>query len=329
MIAGLRRWWPPSGRAYSGQAAGRSRTRAGGRGPGRMAYRGDGVRRYGASLGYLVGPADRRGSVASEEVARPALPGIAAAIVIELRYRTAPGRWVIAATVLGSGIAQLDATVVGIALPAIGREFGAGVIDPAVGRHRLHPDARRSPLVGGRPGRPPRPPPDVHHGTIWFAVASLAAGLAPTGPALIAARALAGGRGRRSHARQPGHHRGLLRSGRPLTGNRSLVGPGRGGGGGRALRGRMAHQRSVLAAGLLHQSAHGARRCPDLASPCAGVARPIGERAPGRDRGASGHPGSGRAIYGLIEGPALGWGSATTLAALLGGVVLLVAFVLG
>ena len=34
-----------------------------------------------------------------------------------LRYRTAAGRWVIAATVLGSGMASIDATVVGIAVP--------------------------------------------------------------------------------------------------------------------------------------------------------------------------------------------------------------------
>ena len=33
----------------------------------------------------------------------------------------------LAATVLGSGIAALDATVVGIALPAIGRDFHASV----------------------------------------------------------------------------------------------------------------------------------------------------------------------------------------------------------
>ena len=44
-----------------------------------------------------------------------------------LRYSTRPGRWVIAATVLGSGIAALDATVVGIALPAIARDFRASV----------------------------------------------------------------------------------------------------------------------------------------------------------------------------------------------------------
>ena len=35
----------------------------------------------------------------------------------------------LAATVLGSGIAALDATVVNIALPAIGRDFDAGLDD--------------------------------------------------------------------------------------------------------------------------------------------------------------------------------------------------------
>ena len=41
----------------------------------------------------------------------------------ELRFATAAGRWVIAATALGSGIAMIDGTVVGIALPTIGRDF--------------------------------------------------------------------------------------------------------------------------------------------------------------------------------------------------------------
>jgi MFS family permease len=44
-----------------------------------------------------------------------------------LRLSTARGRWVVTATVLGSGMAALDATVVGIALPAIGRNFHTGV----------------------------------------------------------------------------------------------------------------------------------------------------------------------------------------------------------
>jgi len=37
------------------------------------------------------------------------------------------GRWVVAATVLGSGMALLDATVVGIALPSINRTFHGNV----------------------------------------------------------------------------------------------------------------------------------------------------------------------------------------------------------
>ncbi|HEY6297297.1 MAG TPA: MFS transporter, partial [Streptosporangiaceae bacterium] len=44
-----------------------------------------------------------------------------------LRFASAQGRWVVTATVLGSGMAALDATVVGIALPAIGRDFHASV----------------------------------------------------------------------------------------------------------------------------------------------------------------------------------------------------------
>jgi MFS family permease len=42
-------------------------------------------------------------------------------------YSSAPGRWVLAITVLGSGIAALDATVVNIALPTIGRDFHTGI----------------------------------------------------------------------------------------------------------------------------------------------------------------------------------------------------------
>lgn len=43
---------------------------------------------------------------------------------ISLRAGTPAGRWVIAATVLGSGIAFLDGTVVNVALPTIGRDLG-------------------------------------------------------------------------------------------------------------------------------------------------------------------------------------------------------------
>jgi MFS family permease len=43
-----------------------------------------------------------------------------------LRYRSAQGRWVVAAMVLGSSVAGIDSTVVAVALPAIGRNLHAG-----------------------------------------------------------------------------------------------------------------------------------------------------------------------------------------------------------
>ena len=109
-----------------------------------------------------------------------------------LRYATAAGRWVLAATVLGSGIAALDSTVVGIALPAIGRDFHASVagMQWVIDGYTL-PLAGLL-LLGGALG-------DVYGrrkifviGTIWFAIASLACGLAPNAGFLIAARAVQG-----------------------------------------------------------------------------------------------------------------------------------------
>ena len=109
-----------------------------------------------------------------------------------LRYSSGIGRWVLAATVLGSGMAALDATVVGIALPAIGRDFHASVssLQWVVDGYTL-PLAGLL-LLGGALG-------DVHGrrklfviGTVWFALASLACGLAPNADFLIAARALQG-----------------------------------------------------------------------------------------------------------------------------------------
>ena len=38
--------------------------------------------------------------------------------------RSQEGRWILAATILGSGVAFLDGSVVNVALPAIGRDVG-------------------------------------------------------------------------------------------------------------------------------------------------------------------------------------------------------------
>jgi len=63
----------------------------------------------------------------SGEGGAEALPSGSTDAAPGLHFGTARARWVLVAAVLGSGIAFLDATVVGIALPAIGREFSAGV----------------------------------------------------------------------------------------------------------------------------------------------------------------------------------------------------------
>ena len=79
-----------------------------------------------------------------------------AAATPALRLSTAQGRWVVAATVLGSGMAALDATVVGIALPAIGRDFHAGIAGmfqanaPAMGDYAIIVAA--GPVSGGGDG---------------------------------------------------------------------------------------------------------------------------------------------------------------------------------
>ena len=109
-----------------------------------------------------------------------------------LRYASAAGRWVIAATVLGSGVAGLDATVVGIALPTIGREFRADVagLQWVVTGYMLTLAGLL--LLGGALGDRYGRKKVFIVGVIWFAAASLLCGLAPNTETLIAARALQG-----------------------------------------------------------------------------------------------------------------------------------------
>jgi Major Facilitator Superfamily len=48
---------------------------------------------------------------------------------VPLAYRSAQGRWVVAAMIAGSSVAGIDSTVVAVALPAIGRSLHAGFAD--------------------------------------------------------------------------------------------------------------------------------------------------------------------------------------------------------
>ena len=120
----------------------------------------------------------------TETAATPAPPA--------LRMKTARGRWVVAATVLGSGMAALDATVVGIALPAIGRDFHASVASAqwVVDAYTL--TLAGLILLGGTLGDSYGRRKMFMIGTVWFALASLLCGVAPTIGVLIAARALQG-----------------------------------------------------------------------------------------------------------------------------------------
>lgn len=109
-----------------------------------------------------------------------------------IRHRSPAGRWVLVVTVLGSGLVVLDATVVNVALPAIGQDFGVGLtsLQWIVNAYTLTLAGLL--LLGGsladRYGRRRL----FVVGILWFAVASLVCGIAPDAPSLIMARALQG-----------------------------------------------------------------------------------------------------------------------------------------
>ena len=104
----------------------------------------------------------------------------------------ARGRWVLLAAVLGSGMAMLDATVVNIALPALGRDLGAGfaALQWTINGYTLTLAAFI--LLGGSLGDRFGRRRVFVVGTVWFAAASLLCGLAPNVGLLVAARLLQG-----------------------------------------------------------------------------------------------------------------------------------------
>jgi EmrB/QacA subfamily drug resistance transporter len=99
---------------------------------------------------------------------------------------------VLAATILGSGMAQLDGTVVNVALPRIGRNLDAGftALQWTVNAYTLTLAGLL--LLGGSLGDRLGRRRIFVLGVIWFTVASAGCALAPTSGVLIGMRALQG-----------------------------------------------------------------------------------------------------------------------------------------
>ncbi|RAY14666.1 MFS transporter [Actinomadura craniellae] len=111
---------------------------------------------------------------------------------VPVRLASRTGRWVVLATVLGSGIAFLDSSVVNVALPAIGRSVGGGfsVLQWVLDGYLLTLSALL--LLGGALGDRYGRRRVFAIGLVIFTLASLGCGLAPNAATLIAARLLQG-----------------------------------------------------------------------------------------------------------------------------------------
>src|SRR5688572_8463873 len=109
-----------------------------------------------------------------------------------MRMGTAPARWVLLATVLGSSLVMLDATVVNVALPRLGEDLGAdfGDLQWVVNAYTLTLAAFI--LLGGSLGDHFGRRRIFVIGVAWFATASALCGLAPTVELLAVGRALQG-----------------------------------------------------------------------------------------------------------------------------------------
>ncbi|MFE3329336.1 MFS transporter [Streptomyces sp. NPDC059176] len=110
----------------------------------------------------------------------------------DIRLASARGRWVVLTTVLGSSMAMLDATVVNVALPHIGDDLDADLaaLQWTVNAYML--TLAGLILLGGALGDRYGRRRVFVLGVAWFALASLACGLAPNAVVLIIARALQG-----------------------------------------------------------------------------------------------------------------------------------------
>jgi EmrB/QacA subfamily drug resistance transporter len=244
-----------------------------------------------------------------------------------LSLRSTAGRWVIAATVLGSGIVFIDSTVVNIALPVIGRDFGTGIaaLQWTVIAYTLTLAAFL--LIGGALGDRYGRRRIFVIGVTWFAAASLLCGLAPSIETLIAARALQGVGGA---LLTPGSLAILQATFRPsdraaaigawsgLGGIAIAIGPFVGGYLIEAVSWRLIFLINLPLALAVIWIAR--RHVPETRDPAATGRLDAGG-------GLLTALGLGALTFAVIEGPAIGWTSAPIILAFLTSAVALVAFI--
>ena len=253
----------------------------------------------------------------------PAAPGTTGGLVLA----STQGRWVLLATVLGSAVASVDATVVGIALPAIGREFHVGLaaLQWVVTAYTMTLAGLL--LLGGSLGDKYGRKKVFLIGVIWFALASVLSAVAPGATFLILARAL---QGVGAALLTPGSLAILEAVFRPddrgkaigawsgYSGVGTAIGPFIGGWLVQAVSWRLIFVINLPLAALV--VAVTLRHVPESRDPA----------ATGRIDVAGGALvtlGLVGLTFGLIEGPASHWATPGVLAALAAGVVLLAAFV--
>ena len=106
--------------------------------------------------------------------------------------KSTAGRWILAASILGSGAVFLEGSVVSVAMPAIGRDLGLGMagLQWVMNGYLLTLSALM--LFGGALGDRGSRPRVFALGLIGFAVSSVCCGLAPNIALLIAARVVQG-----------------------------------------------------------------------------------------------------------------------------------------
>ena len=177
-----------------------------------------------------------------------------------MRLDTAAGRWVLTATVLGSGMAMLDGTVVNLALPRIGDDLDAGFsqLQWIVNGYTLSLAALI--LLGGSLGDRLGRRRIFVTGAAWFTVASVLCAAAPTSELLIGARVLQGIGGALLTPGSLAIIQTSFAAERPPTGDRCVVRPRRRRRRDRPVPRRLARRRGDVALDLPDQRARRYRR---------------------------------------------------------------------